>query len=64
MEAYGLFENVDSLLDVTSFAVVAIAVIFAGCSIVFGKRRLVEVAPLMVGGLLIGGACQLLRTLL
>lgn len=64
MKAHGLFENIDSLLNVASFTVVAIAVIFAGCRIAFGRKRLAEVSPVMVGGLMIGGACQFLRSAL
>lgn len=64
MKAYGLFENIDSVLYVASFAVVAIAAIFAGYKIAFKNERLAEAAPVMVGSLLIGGACQILRSAL
>lgn len=64
MKAYGIFESIDSLLGVASFAVVAIAAVLAGYKIAFRNRRLAEAARVMVGGLLVGGACQVLRAAL
>ena len=40
------------------------AVIFAGYQIAFAHKRFTEVAPILVGGLLIGAAGQIARMLL
>ena len=60
----GFFENVAGLLNMASIAVVTIAVIFAGYQIAFAHKRIADVAPILVGGLLIGAAGQIARMLL
>jgi type IV secretion system protein VirB2 len=47
-----------------SIAVVTIAVIFAGYQIAFAHKRIGDVAPILIGGVLIGAAGQIARMLL
>ena len=60
----GFFGSVKSLLSMASVAVVTIAVIFAGYQIAFAHKRISDVAPILVGGLLIGAASQIATMLL
>jgi type IV secretion system protein VirB2 len=60
----GFFENVNGLLNMASIAVVTIAIIIAGYQIAFAHKRIADVAPILVGGLLIGAAAQIARMLL
>jgi type IV secretion system protein VirB2 len=60
----GFFGNVNGLLNMASIAVVTIAIIFAGYQIAFAHKRISDVAPILVGGLLIGAAAQIARMLL
>lgn len=60
----GFFQNVNGLLNFASIAVVTIAVIFAGYQIAFAHKRITDVAPILIGGLLIGAAGQIARMLL
>lgn len=58
------FENINSLLNVASIAIVTIAVIFAGYQIAFNHKRIGDVAPVLIGGFLIGAAAQIAKMLL
>jgi type IV secretion system protein VirB2 len=60
----GFFDNIQGLLNLASIAVVTIAIIFAGYQIAFAHKRIGDVAPLLIGGLLIGAAGQVARMLL
>ncbi len=60
----GFFENIAGLLNMASIAVVTIAVIFAGYQIAFAHKRISDVAPILIGGLLIGAAGQIARMLM
>ncbi len=60
----GFFENIAGLLNMASIAVVTIAVIFAGYQIAFAHKRIADVAPILIGGLLIGAAGQIARMLM
>lgn len=57
----GFMENLNSLLNIASVAIVTIAVIFAGYGIAFAHKRLSDVAPVLIGGFLIGAAAQLAK---
>lgn len=59
----GFFTNIVALLNLASIAVVTIAVIFAGYQIAFANKRISDVAPILVGGLLIGAATQIAKML-
>ena len=52
----GFFSNINGLLNMASIAVVTIAVIFAGYQIAFAHKRIGDVAPILIGGVLIGAA--------
>lgn len=58
-EACTFLDNVVNLLGIASIAVVTIAIVFAGYQIAFAHKRISDVAPILIGGLLIGGAGQL-----
>ncbi len=60
----GFFSNINGLLNMASIAVVTIAVIFAGYQIAFAHKRIADVAPILIGGVLIGAAGQIARMLL
>lgn len=60
----GFVNNINSLLNIASIAIVTIAVIFAGYGIAFAHKRMSEVAPVLIGGALIGGAGQLAKMLI
>lgn len=55
----GFLDNITGLLGLASIAVVTIAIIFAGYQIAFNHKRISDVAPILVGGLLIGAAGQI-----
>jgi len=58
------FDNVNGLLNVASISVVTIAVIFAGYQIAFAHKRISDVAPILIGGFLIGAAAQVAKMLI
>lgn len=58
------FSSLNSLLNVASIAVVTIAVIFAGYQIAFAHKRISDVAPVLIGGFLIGAAAQIAKMLM
>jgi type IV secretion system protein VirB2 len=58
-ETCGFLENITDLLNVASIAVVTIGIIFAGYQIAFAHKRISDVAPILIGALLIGAAGQL-----
>jgi type IV secretion system protein VirB2 len=60
----GFFSNINGLLNIATIAVVTIAVIFAGYQIAFAHKRIGDVAPILIGGLLIGAAGQIAKMLL
>jgi type IV secretion system protein VirB2 len=58
-QACGFLDQITNLLGIASIAVVTIAIVFAGYQIAFAHKRISDVAPILIGGLLIGGASQL-----
>jgi len=60
----GVLGNVKSLLNTVSIVVVTIAVIFSGYQIAFAHKRIGDVAPVFIGGLLIGAAGQIAKMLM
>lgn len=54
----GFFDNIHSILNMASIAVVTVAVIFSGYQIAFAHKRIGDVAPILIGGVLIGAAGQ------
>jgi type IV secretion system protein VirB2 len=57
----GVLGTVNTLLNVASFAIVTIAIIFSGYQIAFAHKRITEVAPALIGGVLIGAAAQIAK---
>lgn len=57
--ACGFFTRINDILNIASVAVVTIAVVFAGYQVAFAHKRITDVAPVLIGGLLIGGAAQI-----
>ncbi len=53
------FRNFETILKVVSVSIVTIAIVFAGYQIAFAHKRLSDVAPILIGGLLIGGAAAI-----
>ena len=59
----GFLQSINGLLNLASIAVVTIAVIFAGYQIAFAHKRIADVAPILIGGFLIGAAAQIAKML-
>lgn len=57
----GFFEGINSLLNAASIVVVTISVIFSGYQIAFAHKRIADVAPPLIGGVLIGAAAQVAK---
>lgn len=53
------FTSINSILKAISVTVVTIAIVFAGYQIAFAHKRFSDVAPVLIGGLLIGGAATI-----
>jgi type IV secretion system protein VirB2 len=54
----GFFDSIHNILNMASLAVVTVAVIFSGYQIAFAHKRIGDVAPVLIGGVLIGAAGQ------
>ncbi len=52
------FGGANKLLGYISVTVVTIAVVFSGYQIAFAHKRIADVAPVLIGGVLIGAAAQ------
>jgi len=57
----GVLGTVNKLLNVASVAVVTIAIIFSGYQIAFAHKRISDVAPALIGGVMIGAAAQIAK---
>ncbi len=55
----GFFTGIKGILGAISIIVVTIAIIFAGYQIAFANKRIADVAPILIGGVLIGAATQI-----
>lgn len=53
--------TVNTLLNTASVIVVTIAIIFSGYQIAFAHKRIAEVAPALIGGVMIGAAAQIAK---
>jgi type IV secretion system protein VirB2 len=53
------FSSFQTILKVVSAGIVTIAIVFAGYQIAFAHKRISDVAPILIGGLLIGGAATI-----
>ncbi len=55
----GYMDTVQKILKAISIGVVTIAVIFSGYQIAFAHKRISEVAPVLIGAVLIGAAGEI-----
>ncbi len=55
----GFFDQIIKALKPISIAIVTIAFIFAGYQIAFNHKRIIDVAPILIGAIVIGAAAQL-----
>jgi type IV secretion system protein VirB2 len=62
--ACGFLTSIQSLLNAVSVVVVTIAIIFSGYQIAFAHKRIADVAPVMIGAILIGAAGQIAKMFL
>lgn len=60
----GFASNIQKILNALSVVVVTIAVIFSGYQIAFAHKRIGDVAPVMIGAILIGAAGQIAKMFL
>lgn len=60
----GFASNIQMILNALSIVVVTIAVIFSGYQIAFAHKRISDVAPVMIGAILIGAAGQIAKMFL
>lgn len=56
--------NINKILNAISIIVVTIAVVFSGYQIAFAHKRIAEVAPVLIGAILIGAAGQIAKMFL
>jgi type IV secretion system protein VirB2 len=57
----GVLSTVNTLLNTASVIVVTIAIIFSGYQIAFAHKRISDVAPALIGGVMIGAAAQIAK---
>ena len=60
----GFATSVQGLLNGISIIVVTIAIIFSGYQIAFAHKRMGDVAPVLIGAVLIGAASQIAKMFL
>lgn len=60
----GVANSLHTLLNAISIVVVTIAVIFSGYQIAFAHKRISDVAPVLIGAVLIGAAGQIAKLFL
>lgn len=60
----GFAKSINSVLNALSVVVVTIAVIFSGYQIAFAHKRISDVAPVLIGAILIGAAGQIAKMFL
>lgn len=54
-----MLDKVKSALETVAVVTVTIAVLWVGYKVLFGGQTMREVAPILIGGLLIGAAAQI-----
>ncbi|WP_145706528.1 TrbC/VirB2 family protein [Xanthomonas bundabergensis] len=60
----GFLGKTNNILNMASIVVVTIAVVIAGYQIAFAHKRISDVSPILIGGVLIGAAGQLAKMLI
>jgi type IV secretion system protein VirB2 len=58
----GFFTSIKGILNAASIVVVTVAVIFSGYQIAFAHKRISDVTPALIGGVMIGAAAQIAKT--
>ena len=58
-----LVQNIEDVLTAVSIGAVTIAILIAGYKIIFGGQTFREVAPILVGGIIIGAAAEIAKLL-
>lgn len=58
----GFFGSLKTILNAASIVVVTVAVIFSGYQIAFAHKRIADVTPALIGGVMIGAAAQIAKT--
>lgn len=58
-----LVQNIEDVLTAVSIGAVTIAILVAGYKIIFGGQTFREVAPILVGGIIIGAAAEIAKLL-
>lgn len=58
-----IMEKVKTAMTAAAVVTVTVAILWAGYKVLFGGQTLREVAPILIGGLLIGSALQLAQLL-
>ncbi|SDH03545.1 MULTISPECIES: TrbC/VirB2 family protein [Rhodanobacteraceae] len=58
----GFFGSIKTILNAASIVVVTVAVIFSGYQIAFAHKRIADVTPALIGGVMIGAAAQIAKT--
>lgn len=56
--------NINKILNAVSIIVVTIAVVFSGYQIAFAHKRIGDIAPVLIGAILIGAAGQIAKMFL
>lgn len=56
--------NINKILNAVAIIVVTIAVVFSGYQIAFAHKRIGDVAPVLIGAILIGAAGQIAKMFL
>nr|WP_242108583.1 TrbC/VirB2 family protein [Luteimonas aquatica] len=60
----GFFTNINTILNMVSIVVVTLAVIICGYQIAFANKRIADVLPILLGGVMIGAAAQIATMLI
>lgn len=58
-----LVQNIEDVLTAVSIGAVTIAILVAGYKIIFGGQTFREVAPILIGGIIIGAAAEIAKLL-
>jgi type IV secretion system protein VirB2 len=60
----GFASSINKILNAVSVVVVTMAIIFSGYQIAFAHKRISDVAPILIGAILIGAASQIAKMFL
>jgi type IV secretion system protein VirB2 len=63
-KACGFMQNITSILNILSLAVVTAAIMFCGYQIIFQHKRISDCTSILIGALFIGAAGQIAKMML